>query len=104
MKKLIILTLIMVATFVATAQNTQEVGIVVYSPESDCFLPQAFTRYNKAVRYVKKLNKMYGTDFPTSVNVSKRNRLYIYGEELREYSERVDHCVRFRYVVVKTRK
>lgn len=104
MKKLIILTLIMVATLVAHAQSTQEDGIVVYNPESDCFLPQAFTSYRKAVKYVKELNELYGTDFPESVKVSRRNRLYVYGEELREYSERVDHCVRFRYVVIKTRK
>ena len=104
MKHFIILVFALFFVVPVFAQNTQETGIIVYSPESDCFLPQACTKYRKAVRYVKELNKMYGVEFPESVRVRQRNRLYIHGEELREYSERGDHCVRFRYVVVKTRK
>ncbi len=105
MKKIIILIITLFLVAPAFSQASQEQGIIVYSPESDCFLPQAFTIYKKAVKYVRELNKLYGVDFPTSVgNVGRKNRLYIYGEELREYSERVDHCVRFRYVVVKTSK
>lgn len=102
-KTFIILILLIFSCSVLNAQKTYTPtnrhvkAAIVGHPESGK-LARSYNSYLGLARYMRRVNRVYGTNYPTKV-VTGTDRLKRLSEAARDYSFDVDHCLRFEYKV-----